>query len=133
MTQLADGAVELPRAHLSVRVPWHDTDWTGRVCEAPSANHSCTVLKNIKQNKNADCEDEDHGKRWAELARKRVPPCVFERAGFMRPRGLGIVREHAYSGGWTRSHKHFAPTNHVMPAYSLEATPYRWVMRKEVP
>jgi hypothetical protein len=133
MTQLADGAVELPRAHLSVRVPWHDTDWTGRVCEAPSANHSCTVLKNIKQNKNADWEDEDHGKRWAELVRKRVPPCVFERAGFMRPRGLSIVREHAYSGGWTRSHKHFAPTNHVMPAYSVEATPYRWVMRDEVP
>jgi hypothetical protein len=49
---LAEGAVQLPPAHLSVRVPWHDTDWTGRVCGNPGRNHFCSVLKNVKENKN---------------------------------------------------------------------------------
>ena len=50
----------------------------------------------------------------------------------MRPIAYTIEREHAYSGGWTKSHAHFATTAHRMPAYSIEATPYRWVMRDEV-
>lgn len=128
---LAPGAVRLPFAHLSSRVPWHDTDWTGRVCAAPAANHACTILRNVKGKKDADTEEADAGRPWPELARDRVPPCVFERGGFMRPHDFTIERDHAYAGGWTKSHAHFAPTLHRMPAYSLEATPYRWVMREE--
>jgi ATP-dependent exoDNAse (exonuclease V) alpha subunit len=131
LAALAEGAVELPLSHLSARVAWHDTDWTGRVCQAPAANNSCSILKNVKGKKNADVEEEDAGSLWADLAADRVPPCVFERAGFMRPTAFSIVRDHAYSGGWTPSHEHFAPTLHRMPAYSIEATPYRWVMRDE--
>lgn len=133
MTGLAPGAVELPPAHLSARIAWHDTDWTGRVCSAPGANHSCATLGRIKENKNADSEEEDAGTSWAELPPERVPPCVFERAGFMRPKAYSIVRSHPYAGGWTRSHAHFSETGHYMPAYSLEATPFRWVMRDKVP
>ena len=129
MARLADGAVALPPAHLSARVAWHDTDWTGRVCTAPGVNHSCAVLKNIKEKKDADVEEADAGLPWHELSRDRVPPCVFERAGFMRPREYVITREHAYAR--RKSHAHFAETAHHMPAYSLEATPYRWVMREE--
>jgi hypothetical protein len=128
---LAQGAVQLPLSHLSVRAPWHDTDWTGRVCSAPSANHACTILKNVKGKKDADTEEEDRTTAWSDLDPERVPPCVFERGGFMRPSAFQILREHAYSGGWTKSHEHFAPTVHHMPAYSFEATPYRWVMRDE--
>lgn len=128
---LAPGAVELPLAHLSVRVPWHDTDWTGRVCEHPGTNHFCTVLKNIKENKDTEQETEDSTARWADLSRDRVPPCVFERGGFMREASFTIARDHAYSGGWTKSHAHFVTTPHTMPAHSFEATPYRWVMRDE--
>jgi len=124
--------VRLPVAHLSARVAWHDTNWTGRVCRAPAANHACTVLRNVKERKNSDTEEEDAGKEWSELSRDRVPPCVFERAGFMRRTAHTIEREHAYAGGWTKSHAHFATTAHRMPAYSIEATPFRWVMREEV-
>jgi hypothetical protein len=127
---LSSGAIELPLSHLSVRVPWHDTDWTGRVCNAPGANHACTVLKNVKENKDSDLEEEDAGKAWADLPRERVPPCVFERAGFMRPNAYTIEREQSYAS-FSKSHAHFAPTSHRMPAYCLEATPYRWVMRDE--
>ena len=55
---LADDAVELPAAHLSARVAWHDTDWTGRVCSAPGANHSCAALSRIKEDKNATENDD---------------------------------------------------------------------------
>src|SRR6266511_1319226 len=130
MSPLADGAVELPLAHLSARVAWHDTDWTGRVCQAPAANHSCTILKNVKERKDSDQEEADAGAVWSDLDAERVPPCVFERAGFMRPSAYSVERTHAYSS-FSESHKHFAPTAHRMPAYSLEATPYRWVMREE--
>jgi AAA domain/UvrD-like helicase C-terminal domain len=132
---LSPGAVELPLAHLSARVAWHDTDWTGRVCQAPAANHACTILKNVKERKDSDQEEADAGAAWADLADlgyDRVPPCVFERAGFMRAGAFTIEREHAYAS-FSKSHKHFARTAHRMPAYSLEATPYRWVMREETP
>ncbi len=130
MVSLAPGAVSLPLAHLSARVAWHDTDWTGRVCRLPTANHACTVLKNVAERKNADAEEEDSGRLWADLPEERVPPCVFERAGFMRRSAFTMRRKHAYSGDWTPSHAHFAPTEHRMPAYSIEATPYRWMMRE---
>jgi hypothetical protein len=70
--RLADGAVELPAAHLSARVAWHDTDWTGRVRSAPGANHSCAALSRIKEDKNADTEEEDAGTPWGDLDRSRV-------------------------------------------------------------
>lgn len=132
MTPLSPGAVQLPPAHLSARVAWHDTDWTGRVCRAPAANHSCSVLKSIKERKNADSQEQDAGAAWTDLPRDRVPPCVFERAGFMRDKAYSIARQHAYAGGWTPSHAHFTETVHHMPAYSVEALPFRWVMREEV-
>ena len=133
MSVLAGGAVELPTAHLSARVAWHDTDWTGRVCAAPAGNHSCAVLRRVQEKKNADAEEEDAGRMWGELPPERVPPCIFERAGFMRPKAYSLLREHAYAGDWTQSHAHFAETTHHMPAYSIEATPFRWVMRSEAP
>lgn len=128
---LAEGAVQLPLSHLSVRVPWHDTGWTGRVCDRPGENHFCAVLKNVKEKKNSETEAADAGLSWVKLPRERVPPCVFERGGFMRESSYSIDRDHAYSGGWTKSHAHFTTTAHKMPAYSFEATPYRWVMRGE--
>src|SRR3954454_14575896 len=131
MAALSPGAVSIPRHHLSVRVPWHDTDWTGRVCHAPGQNHACTVLKNIKEKKLYELEEEDAGKAWDELEEDRVPPCALERAGFMRPSSFRLSREHAYAWNKHGAHAHFAPTTQHMPPYSLEVTPFRWVMRDE--
>ena len=132
---LASGAVQLPFSHLSVRVPWHDLDWTGRVCEAPGANNACTVLKNVAQSKDSDAEEKRTGRSWTELEDADVPPCVFESGGFMRPTRFVKLRKHAYAdrGKPPPSHRHFTETAHQMPAFSLEAVPYRWVMRSEVP
>jgi len=129
---LSPGAVELPAAHLSVRVAWHDTDWTGRICCAPAANHACAVLKNIKGKKDADGEEARAGEVWPEAGRAEdYPPCAFERTSFMRTRAISIERTHAYATPKNkRSHGHFDRTVHRMPAYSIEAVPYRWMLRE---
>jgi hypothetical protein len=118
-------------AHLSVRTAWHDTDWTGRVCAAPGANHACTILKNVKERKDAAALAQVAGRPWRELPSEQRPPCVFERAGFMRDEAETILRKHAYSRPNSSSHSHFAETAYRMSPYSFEATPYRWVMREE--
>jgi ATP-dependent exoDNAse (exonuclease V) alpha subunit len=128
----SSGAVALPPSHLSARVPWHDTDWTGRVCAAPAANQSCTVLGRVKEEKDPDAEEAVAGKAWTDLPQDQIPPCLYERAGFMRSAPHLIARKHAYAGGWTRSHANFAETSFRMPAYSVEAIPFRWVMRDRV-
>ena len=33
--------------HISVRVPWKDNGYTGRVCNKPCYNNACLRLKNI--------------------------------------------------------------------------------------
>jgi hypothetical protein len=129
MPVLSDGAVELPMAHVSVRVAWHDTDWTGRVCTAPGANHSCTVLKNVKENKDSVAEQAVSGLAWTEI--DHLPPCVNERAGFMRSRAFTQERTHNYAWNPKGAHAHFAPTVQRMPPYSFEVTPFRWVMIHE--
>src|SRR5215217_7394340 len=77
------GAVEIPMSHVSVRVAWHDTDWTGRVCASPMTNHSCLVLKNVKEKKRPLAQEELAGTPWADIEdADDLPPCVNERAGF---------------------------------------------------
>ena len=126
---LSDGAVQLPTSHVSVRVAWHDTDWTGRVCAEPGANHCCTILKTVKENKDPVTEALVAGRPWTELDDN--PPCVNERAGFMRAKAFTQEREHNYAWNRKGAHAHFAPTIQRMPPYSLEVTPFRWVMLHE--
>jgi hypothetical protein len=126
---LAEGAAKLPLSHLSVRTAWHDTDWTGRVCSAPGANHACTILKNVKERKDAEAEQAVAGKDWSVLRQPELPPCLFERAGFMRPTAYTVVRKHPYSHN--KSYSHFKESPFRMGSYSLDATPFRWMMREE--
>ena len=41
---LSAGARQLPLRHLSIRVPWNDTGWEGRVCKKPGENIACLIL-----------------------------------------------------------------------------------------
>jgi hypothetical protein len=133
VANLSSGAVEIPMSHVSVRVAWHDTDWTGRVCASPTTNHSCLVLKNVKENKRPLAEEQVRGIPWSEIEKPDDrPPCVNERAGFMRSRTFTHERTHNYAWKKSGPHGHFAPTIQRMPPYSLEVTPFRWVMRAEL-
>jgi hypothetical protein len=129
MSSLSPGAVELPLHHLSVRVPWNDLDWTGRVCAVPGANHACSVLPSIKDNKNTTVEEGLAGRPWQELEQPDLPPCVSERGGFMRGETFRYARTHPYKQRKSSSHAHFGPTIQRMPKYSVEAIPFRWMRR----
>jgi hypothetical protein len=127
---LSSGAVELPMHHVSVRVPWHDTNWTGQVCAAPRTNQACAVLNRIKKEKDPDSLARIAETPFAELLaeEKKLPPCVLERVGFMRSHPLSIKRTHAYAGN--DAYSHFAETTQRMAPHSLEVIPFRW-MRKD--
>lgn len=116
-------------SHVSVRVAWHDTDWTGRVCAEPGANYCCTILKNVKENKIP------LRKRWSPGAHGRSSTTT-RRASTSEPASCGPRRSRRSAStnyAWNRrgAHAHFAPTIQRMPPYSLEVTPFRWVMLHE--
>ena len=38
--------------NITIRVPWTDNSWCGKVCNHPCGNTDCLRLKNIYENKN---------------------------------------------------------------------------------
>lgn len=105
-------------------MPWHDTDWTGRVCASPRKNLSCAVLRRIKQQKDPDAESEVAERSFDEVS-DQLPPCVLERVGFMRSKRMTVQRNHAYARN--EAYAHFAETTQRMAPYSLEVIPFRWM------
>ncbi len=112
--------------HLSMRVPWMDRPWDGAVCNAPRANGSCVLLKNIGP-KRDDMFEEDHaGQPFAQLDSGKLP-CLSERSTFMSDTGYRVVKEHPYAGNPAIS---VVPTPVSVPGYAFEAVPFRWLNRK---
>jgi len=77
--------VKYPLRHLSIRVPWHDTAWDGRVCATPRLNGSCLKLSRIGQSRDDDAEEAVRGQSIKDLPQEKWPVCVVERVGFMAP------------------------------------------------
>ncbi len=121
-----------PLRHLSIRVPWHDTSWDGRVCVAPRLNGSCLKLRRIAQNRDDTAEEAVAGKRLDELPQTKLPACAAERVSFMAP--FEFVREanHPYNRGPETSHGHFKKTALRHPAYSAAVVPFAWMLRESM-
>src|SRR6266576_3023270 len=113
--------------HVSVRVPWHDTDWSGRVCADPLANSSCMALENIRSRRNGRAEAAVAGADWRTLDSGSLPPCVIERGGFMSRHDHWTEREHPYRS-FPALHGLRPARTHV-PAFSVPAIPYFWLHR----
>ena len=115
--------------HVSVRVPWHDTDWTGRVCAAPRQNQSCAVLNRIKKEKDPDAQAHDrrHPIRRARRTSSYRRACSSA-SGSCAREPLIYERTHAYARN--DAYSHFAETTQRMAPHSLEVIPFRW-MRKD--
>lgn len=116
--------------HISLRVAWHDRGWDGTVCQDPVGNASCILLKNVGPNREDAREVSLAGKGMLD-GRSYVPPCINERATFMAPKPLGVVKSHPFGGN--KALKAVRPTRVPMPPYTAHATPYRWMLREEVP
>lgn len=117
--------------HLTVRVAWHDNQWNGAICTAPSRNSSCIALERIRRERKDTRENALAGRAWGELAPGDLPPCIEESGGFMN------VTE------WTRTFIHVSqrsmsrrrapgsglrPTKVRVAPYTAFAVPYRWML-----
>ncbi len=132
MRGLASGARRLPLHHMTIRVPWHDGGWTGRLCTRPLGNTSCLILPRIGESRRDDAEVRLAGKRLDELPGRDLPPCIGERVSFMAPFPVARTMTHPYTEIFPETHGHFAPTRFVQPEYSAACIPFRWMLRENV-
>lgn len=117
--------------HISMRVPWRDQPWDDEVCHSPLDNSSCLLLKNIGDKRLDDWESEVAGRSFAELPQYERLPCLSERGTFMSSHGYVLEKEHPYA--FNKALKgHLQPTTLSVPAYALEAVPFRWLSRETV-
>jgi ATP-dependent exoDNAse (exonuclease V) alpha subunit len=124
--------VAYPLRHISIRVPWHDTGWDGRVCASPRLNGSCLKLKGIGQKRDDKAEETVAGRSLKELPQENWPCCVVERVGFMAPFEYTRIANHPYNRGSDSAHGHFAPTPLRHSPYSAPAVPYGWMLAKQM-
>src|SRR5690606_23583083 len=96
-----------PLRHISIRVPWHDTGWDGRVCAAPRLNGACLKLKRIAENRVDADEEAVSGQSLEDVPQNRWPACVAERVGFMAPFAYTRMANHPYNRGPESAHGHF--------------------------
>jgi hypothetical protein len=59
--------MQYPLRHISIRVPWHDTGWDGRVCAAPRLNGACLKLNRIADSRDDAAEEAIAGRPLIEL------------------------------------------------------------------
>ena|GEM_PF-1000912 len=70
--------------HLTVRLAWHDSCWTGKVCRRPSENIFCSgnyslLSTRIQRRKIGNLEEQYSGKDASEIIEREnyVPPCYW--------------------------------------------------------
>lgn len=123
-------AMNYPMRHISIRVPWHDTGWDGRVCAAPRLNGACLALKRIAEDRDDAAEEAVAGKSFKDLPQAKWPACAVERVGFMAPFEYVRDANHPYNRGPESSHGHFKTTPLRHPPYSAAAVPFAWMLRE---
>ena len=121
-----------PLRHISIRVPWHDTSWDGRVCAKPNLNSACLKLKNIGRNRNDAAEVAVAGLSIRDLDQEQWPCCVSERVGFMAPFEYTRNVSHPYNRRLDSLHSHFKATPLRHPAYSAAAVPFAWMLSENM-
>lgn len=123
--------MNIPTKHLSVRVPWHDSGWNGKVCCKPRENGSCMFLPRINESKNADEEDKNAESWLDELDQDLLPPCVGEKVHFMSPRSIYKKVNHPYSNNNSNIeyYGHYKETTYCYPGFSFSVIPYDWMLK----
>jgi energy-coupling factor transporter ATP-binding protein EcfA2 len=128
---MISGSRRLPWQHVTIRVPWHDAGWNGRVCSAPSANTACLALSRIAAGKRDD-QDDYAGQLFEELAGSAMPPCIDERVSFMADHDLILKKQHPYKDSSPETHGHFGETILRLEAFSAACIPFGWMLKSNV-
>ena len=71
-------SIAYPLRHISLRVPWHDTAWDGRVCANPRLNSSCLKLRRIAEGRNDAAEENIKARLLSDLPESQWPCCIGE-------------------------------------------------------
>lgn len=113
--------------HVSVRVPWHDNGWNGRVCLDSRSNSPCLAIRRNARNRDDDFEQENCDRPFSALS--KLPPCIAERGAFLSPEAI-LYRSVLDYSRYSKDHEHIeaAPLN--IPAYGGTLTPFRWMLRE---
>jgi hypothetical protein len=110
--------------HVSVRVPWHDNGWNGRVCLDPKGFSACLALRRTALNRDDDYEACNADTCFSDLEKK--PPCLAERGAFLSPRPQLYSSVMPYSRS-SPMHGHIREAHINVPSYGGTLTPFRWV------
>lgn len=129
MPTISPGARQLPLRHLSIRVPWNDTGWTGVFCQHPRDNTSCLILPRIRDSRNDALEEKFAGHSWQDLDQENLPPCMGEHGQFMAPYPITRLLTHPYSKT-SKAHAHYLPTQFRYPAYAAACIPFNWLLKE---
>lgn len=123
--------INIPTQHLSVRVPWHDSGWNGKICKNPRENGSCMFLSRINESKDSEKEEQLSEKWMHELEPKQLPPCVGEKVNFMSAHPIFKKVTHPYSRneGNSQYYGHYRETTYRYPGYSFSVIPYNWMLK----
>lgn len=113
--------------HVSVRVPWHDNGWNGRVCLDPKGNSACLALRRTALNRDDDYEACNADKCFSGLEDK--PPCLAERGAFLSPQPQLYSSVLDYSRS-SPVHKHIRPAPVNIPPFGGTLTPFRWMLHE---
>ena len=116
--------------NLSIRVPWHDSQWDGTVCRDPAANCHCVDYKNIRKRKRVTHELPVRGKPFAEF----LPPCAKESGGFLSPVDWQMEHQHPYMrmAKVAETHGHLMETTRRVPRFTALGVPFRWLRRENL-
>ena len=116
--------------HISIRVPWHDKKWNGHVCDCPTNNPFCMILKNICKDKNCEKEERVASKEWRSLSVDDLPACKGENGGFMNERSYKRKFTHVYQYNESDiPQTKLKPTTIEIPEYSYFGIPFRYMSR----
>jgi hypothetical protein len=117
--------------HLTCRVAWHDSQWNGTVCKAPSCNSFCVALDRIREERDEAAEERSAGQSWSDLKAVDLPPCHKESAGFMSPTEWVRRFDHPYASNKkaAATHSNLRPTNVKVAPYATFAVPFNWMLR----
>lgn len=116
--------------HISIRVPWHDNNWNGHVCNCPSSNPFCMMLKNISSSKDCAKEDLVASIGWDKLRIDQLPACKGDNGAFMNEDKYQRRFVHVYQKNLSTPQSKLKPTDIVIPEYSFFGVPFRYLSRE---
>lgn len=127
---MIEGARRLPSRHISIRVPWHDSGWSGRICANPLGNTHCTALPRIGETRDDGWEASLRGKPF-DSEGGRLPACAPERGAFMADFAYERRFSHPYAARDNSLYTHFRQTTYRHAPRSAAAVPFAWMMKNK--